>query len=115
MPARCWDVVRVDFPYADEPITRPRPALVIATPAAKATFELVWVLMITSARHAPWPEDVLITDLTATGLPHPSVVRTAKIAAIDGRMVGTLGHLPNPDRRAVAACLKRQLAAALSP
>ena len=115
MPARCWDVVRVDFPYADEPITRPRPALVIATPAAKATFELVWVLMITSARHAPWLEDVLITDLTSTGLPHPSVVRTAKIAAIDGRMVGTVGHLSSPDRRAVAACLKRQLAAALSP
>jgi mRNA interferase MazF len=114
MPARCWDVVRVDFPYPDEPIARPRPALVIATPAATAAFDLVWVLMITSARHAPWPEDVLITDLTSTGLQHPSLIRTAKIATVDGRMVGTVGHLSSPDRRAVAACLKRQLAPALS-
>lgn len=115
MPAQCWDVVRVDFPYADEPIVRPRPALVIATPMATPAFGLVWVLMITSARHAPWPEDIPITDPAAAGLARPSLIRTAKIAAIDSRFVATIGHLSDTDRRAVAECLKRQLAAALSP
>jgi mRNA interferase MazF len=115
MSAQCWDVVRVDFPYADEPIARPRPALVIATPTATPTFGMVWVLMITSARHAPWPEDVPITDLTTAGLSRASLTRTAKIAAIDSRFAATIGHLSDLDRRAVAECLKRQLAAALSP
>lgn len=114
MPIRCWDVVRVDFPYADEPTVRPRPALVIATPEATTAFGLAWVLMITSARHAPWPYDVTITDLTSTGLPRPSLIRTAKIATIDRRLITTVGHLSPQDRHAVSAGLKRQLGDALS-
>jgi mRNA interferase MazF len=114
MSAECWDVVRVDFPYADELIARPRPALVIATPAATPVFRMVWVLMITSARHAPWPEDVPITNPTTTGLPRPSLIRTAKIATIDSRLVTPIGLLFHLDQHAVAACLKRQLSPVLS-
>jgi mRNA interferase MazF len=114
MPARCWDVVRVDFPYADEPTVRARPALVVATPNATEAFSLVWVLMITSARHAPWPWDVAITDLAAAGLPRPSLIRTAKIASLDGRLAKTVGHLSPADRRAVTASLKQQLGDALT-
>ncbi len=114
MSARCWDVVRVDFPYADETVARPRPALVIATPAATPAFGMVWVLMITSARHASWPQDVPITNLPATGLPRPSLIRTAKIATIDDRLVTAVGRLSDLDQRAVAACLKRHLGTALS-
>ena len=113
MPIRCWDVVRVDFPYADEPTARPRPALVVATPEATAAFGLAWVLMITSARHAPWPYDVAITDLTSTGLPRPSLIRTAKIATIDRRLITTVGHLSRQDRHAVRASLKHQFGDAL--
>jgi mRNA interferase MazF len=102
-------------PYADEPIARPRPALVIATPAATSAFGMVWVLMINSARHAPWPEDVPITALNAAGLSRSSLIRTPKIAAIDSRFVAAIGRLSDLDRHAVAACLKRQLGAALSP
>ena len=114
MPVQCWDVVRVDFPYADEPVNRPRPALVIAAPAATSSIGLVWVLMITSARHAPWPLDVPITGLATAGLSHPSLIRTAKIASIDLRFVTPIGHLSAPDRDAVTTSLKRQLDAALS-
>ena len=106
---RCWDVVRVDFPYADEPVSRPRPGLVIATPEATQAFGIAWVLMITSARHVAWPHDVLITDLTATGLSHPSLVRTAKIATVDTRLLSIVGHLAGLDRREVTASVKRQL------
>ncbi len=114
MPVQCWDVVRVDLSCADEPVARPRPALVIATPAATSSIRLVWVLMITSARHAPWPQDVPITDLAAAGLSHPSLIRTAKIATIDLRFVTPIGHLSAPDRNAAATRLKRQLDAALT-
>ena len=32
-PIAPWDIVRVDFPFADQAATRRRPALVIAAPA----------------------------------------------------------------------------------
>jgi mRNA interferase MazF len=70
--------------------------------------------MITSARHAPWPLDAAITDLAATGLPRDSLIRTAKIATIDGRLVTTIEHLSAQDRHAVTASLKRHLGDALT-
>ena len=44
---------------------------------------LLWVLMITSARNPTWAGDIEINDLDMAGLPVPSVVRCAKIAAIE--------------------------------
>ena len=44
-----WDIVRVDFPFADQAATRRRSALVIAAPAATDASAILWVLMITSA------------------------------------------------------------------
>jgi mRNA interferase MazF len=70
--------------------------------------------MITSASRAPWPQDVAITDLTSTCPPHASLIRTAKIATIDRRLVTTIGHLSDQDRHAVTTSLKRQLGDALS-
>jgi mRNA-degrading endonuclease toxin of MazEF toxin-antitoxin module len=113
LPSRIWEVVRVDFPHADTQAVAGRPALVIASPPANDTFGIVWVLMITSSRHAAWPDDVAITDLAKAGLSRPSVIRTAKIAAIDSRQATILGDLGEADRVQVAACLKRHLHAAL--
>jgi hypothetical protein len=45
-----WDIVRVDFPFADQPRTRRRPGLVVAVPVVQDDFAMLWVLMITSAR-----------------------------------------------------------------
>lgn len=50
-----WDIVRVDFPSADQATTRRRPALVIAAPAATDASSIVWVLMFTSAAQGHWP------------------------------------------------------------
>jgi mRNA interferase MazF len=112
-PSRTWDIVRIGFPYADRDTGGVRPALVVATPAATDTFGIVWVLMITSARHAPWPDDVAVIDLAAAGLSHPSVIRTGKIAAIDSRLVTTIGRLSEPNRASVSECLKRHIGPAL--
>ena len=76
------DVVRVPFPYTDRATRQSCPALVVSSAALEDQHELLWVLMITSAENRGWPGDVLIENLEGTGLPVPSVIRTAKIATI---------------------------------
>ncbi|HEY0834770.1 MAG TPA: type II toxin-antitoxin system PemK/MazF family toxin [Azospirillum sp.] len=100
-----WDIVKVPFPYTDRPVRQRRPALVVAAGDLQSHHGLVWVLMITSADNRGWPGDVGVTDLAAAGLPAPSVVRTAKIAAIDARDAECLGSLPLADRAVVAGHL----------
>jgi mRNA interferase MazF len=78
-------------------------------------FGILWVLMITSSRHAAWPDDVPITDLAMAGLSRPSMIRTAKIAAIDTAHAAPLGHLCDADSANVGACLRRHLGSALRP
>jgi mRNA-degrading endonuclease toxin of MazEF toxin-antitoxin module len=109
-----WDIVRVDFSFADEATTRRRPALVIATPAATDAFSIIWVLMITSAAQGRWLTDVPISDLPRGGLSHPCVVRTSKITALDSRLATPIGDLAAIDRGGVAACLNELLATALA-
>ena len=109
-----WDVVRVDFPYANETTLRRRPALVLATPPVHERFAVLWLAMITSARHRSWPGDVTITDLAKAGLAHSCVVRTAKIATLDARLAVRIGVLGLPDRMGVGRCLRETLSAILS-
>ena len=109
---RPWTVVRVPFPYTDRPVRQRRPALVIAAPDRDGDPDLLWVLMITSAHNRGWPGDVMISDLTACGLPAPSLVRTEKIATIEARDAQVMGVLAEVDRGAVTAGLRRILAEA---
>lgn len=115
MVAEIWDIVRVNFPHADSDAVGARPALIVASPAATDAFGILWVLMITSARHAPWPDDVAITDLATAGLSRPSIVRTGKIAAIDSRLVRTIGRISELNREAVRERLRQHIGPALAP
>jgi mRNA interferase MazF len=104
-----WDIVRVPFPYTDRPVRQRRPALVIAA-GDLHVHGLLWLAMITSAEHLGWPGDVVISDPGGAGLPAPSIVRPAKIAAIEARDAGRLGILPPTDRGAVRTYLRQRLA-----
>jgi mRNA interferase MazF len=108
-----WDIVKVPFPYTDRPVRQRRPALVIAAGQLAQDYGLLWVAMITSAGNRGWAGDVPIADLSAAGLPIPSIVRPAKIATIDARDAEPLGNLSHSDRATVAECLRRLLAVAL--
>ena len=87
------DVVKVPFPYTDRASRQYRPALVVSSADLEATRGLVWVLMITSAANRGWRSDVSITDLSAAGLPAPSVIRIAKIATIEAKDAVRLGRV----------------------
>ena len=66
MGCEAFDVVVVPFPFTDRAASKRRPALVLSDASAfnAATGQVV-LAMITSAKHACWPLDVLIEDLAA--------------------------------------------------
>jgi mRNA interferase MazF len=103
-----FDVVRVPFPFTDRDATKNRPALILSvsatfnTPAGHSV-----MAMITSSQHARWPLDCDIGDLTAAGLPSPSVVRF-KLFTLDHRLVrGRIGRLSDADTDLVRARLHK--------
>ena len=105
-----WDIVKVPFPHTDRPVCQRRPALVLAAGDLQVRHGLLWLAMITSAKHCGWPGDVVISDLEGAGLPAPSIVRPAKIATIDAQDAARLGALPTSDREAVRHYLRERLA-----
>ncbi len=104
-----WDIVKVPFPYTDRPVRQRRPALIVAAGDLQTFHGLLWVLMITSAENRGWPGDVDPGSTAATGLPAPSVIRTAKIATIEVKEAEAIGTLPLRPRQAVAARLRDRL------
>lgn len=81
------------FPYTDRQVQQRRPALVVSDGGVGASGRLIWVVMITSAANAPWPQDVAVgDDYRNMGLPIPSVIRPAKVAALDGSLAEPIGR-----------------------
>ncbi|MBF0192826.1 MAG: type II toxin-antitoxin system PemK/MazF family toxin [Magnetococcales bacterium] len=105
-----FSVVRVPFPFTDREASKNRPALVLSRAESFNTSAGHSIMaMITSASHPPWPLDCPITDLTAAGLPVPSLVRF-KLFTLDHRLVrGQLGRLAPADEAKVNAALARLL------
>ena len=105
------DVVRVPFPFTDRQATKNRPALIISDGAHfnRSAGHSV-MAMITSARHASWPLDCVVTDLAAAGLPAASVIRW-KLFTLDHLLVrGVLGRLSETDAVAAQVALRQLLA-----
>ena len=100
-----WDVIAVPFPYVERDHVKHRPALVVSGRCWLEGHGLPWVLMITSAAHRPWPDDVPIDDLAMAGLPRPSVIRPAKIATVEAAHCEPRGRLTAAVRRQVEAAL----------
>jgi mRNA interferase MazF len=96
-----WDVVKI--PHLDGSKPAHRPALVIVAGELLKCHGLLWVVMITSARHRGWPGDIEVQDLMTTGLGVPSIVRTAKIMTVEAENAELIGGLLGPQRREVSA------------
>ncbi len=99
------------FPYTHPPVEQFRPALVIAKYAYPDTPTFLWVLMITSATHRRWPDDIEIADFAAAGLSIPSIVRTAKIATVEAAASQVIGRLPAAQQQTITRLFADRLAA----
>jgi mRNA interferase MazF len=90
---RQGDVIKVPFPYTDRSARQYRPALVVSTGGIEAAHGLLWVTMITSAENRGWAGDLSVGSLALSGLPVPSVIRTAKLATIEVGDATRLGRV----------------------
>lgn len=105
---RRGDVVQVPFTYTVRFARQSRPALVYSSPALEDQHDSLRVLMIIRTDYRGWPVDAPIDDLDGTGLPVTSVIRTAKIAAIETINACKLGELPATIRKKIIKLLERQ-------
>lgn len=93
-----WDIVTVPFPFTDKNTNKKRPALVINKPEYQCKTGHVILLMITSSGNNVWYSDVTVTDMEATGLKTPSVVRF-KMFSLDERLIiKKIGYLSKSDK-----------------
>lgn len=109
MTCERWEVVAVPFPFSERPGSKRRPALVISARPFNQSGHCV-MCMITTKCEPPWPTDHTIIDLTAAGLPAPSIIRM-KLFTLDTRLIEKkLGRLAESDRHAVRNHLQAVLA-----
>ena len=101
------DVVKVPLPQDGRTPQQYRPALVVSSPELQELHGMLWVLMITSANNRPWAGDVEILHLGEAGLPAPSVVRCAKIAAIEASAATRIGSLGQAQFKLVSNMVRR--------
>ncbi|MEW6268619.1 MAG: type II toxin-antitoxin system PemK/MazF family toxin [Thermodesulfobacteriota bacterium] len=109
---KAGDVVLVRFPFADAATTKKRPALLLSQVARGRRYRLATVAMITSQVDALQLDgDVRLAGWEKAGLLHPSLLRLAKVATVDGELVDkVIGRLMAEDLRAVGAAFRRLFA-----
>ncbi len=108
MTYNLFDVVVVPYPFTDKKYTKRRPALICSDGGNfNDQVEHSVMAMITSAKNAPWPLDVPITDLEAVGLSSPSKIRM-KLFTLDHRhVIEKIGTLALKDQKAFIKALQR--------
>lgn len=110
---KCYDVVKVPFPFTDVHATKVRPALVLShSHHLNERLGVSVMAMITSMKSSQelWPSDIIIRDLVHAGLPAPSFIRF-KLFTLDYRLVlGRVGVLSKSDYLQVQEKLKEILA-----
>jgi mRNA interferase MazF len=93
------DILLVRFPFSDLESSKRRPAVALVRSDLTAKVGVVTIAMITSKTDGlKFPGDYRIENWEDAGLLHPSLVRLAKVATIEGNMVDkTIGRLEVSD------------------
>lgn len=104
-----WEVVVAAFPFADLPVAKGRPALVLTPRDFNGGNRHAILAMITSARHSRWASDIEITDLNSAGLRSAAIVRLKLMTLFNARIARRIGNLAEADREAVARQLRASL------
>lgn len=93
-----YAVAVIPFPFAEIPVIKRRPAVVISGREFNEANGSTLVAMITSSTVDEWPSDVKIEDLKAAGLSMRCKVRWRLITIPNNLIVRTTGVLDGADR-----------------
>ncbi|MDE3045779.1 MAG: type II toxin-antitoxin system PemK/MazF family toxin [Verrucomicrobiota bacterium] len=107
-----YEVVKVPFPFADIKAVKIRPALILSSARhfnAKIGSSILAMITSVKPHQELWSSDIVIEDLSPTGLPVPSIVRF-KLFTLDHRLIlDRLGHLSLSDQEQVQRKLREIL------
>jgi mRNA interferase MazF len=93
-----YETIVVPFPFAEIPVLKRRPALVVSGPLFNERNHATVVAMITTAAGSAWPSDIFIEDLVSAHLPKSCFVRW-RFATIPNELIlRRLGALGQVDR-----------------
>ncbi|MCO5730422.1 type II toxin-antitoxin system PemK/MazF family toxin [Rhizobium sp. SSA_523] len=104
-----YDTAVVPFPFAEQPVLKRRPVVVLSGRSFNQSNDATIVAMITTAKATVWPSDILIQDLQSASLNAACVIRWRMATIPNDLILQRLGTLAGRDRQ---AC-ERELAAIL--
>ncbi len=93
-----FETVVVPFPFAELPVLKRRPVVVVSSRAFNQANGASLVAMITAAKETRWPSDIALSDLTAAGLLTPCILRMRLVTLPNDLILRGLGRLAPLDR-----------------
>lgn len=93
-----FETVVVPFPFAELPVLKRRPVVVVSSRAFNQANGASLVAMITAAKETRWSSDIALSDLTAAGLLIPCILRMRLVTLPNDLILRGLGRLAPLDR-----------------
>lgn len=103
-----WDVVAIDFPFAEGAESKRRPGVIVSAERLRSEYGVYWIAMITTAAAGPLPGDIPVTNPERAGLQHACYIRIGRLTTVNDALIGRkLGELTAKARTAATALLRR--------
>ncbi len=94
------ETVVIPFPFAEIPVLKRRPVVVLSGRSFNQANAATLVAMVTSTTTTAWPSDLRIGNLESAGLRVPSILRWRLTTIPNGLIIRKLGRLTGLDRLA---------------
>lgn len=104
-----FDTIVVPFPFAEQPVLKRRPGVVVSGRRFNADNGASLVAMITTAKATSLPSDIEVSDLESAGLQVPCILRMRFVSLPNDLILRRLGRLGAVDRLACERGLAEML------
>lgn len=95
-----FDTAIIPFPFAEKPVLKRRPAVVLSGRTFNMAHGATLMGMITTAKETTWPSDIEIRDLEEAGLSVACLIRMRMTTIPNDLIQRRLGRLGALDRMA---------------
>ena len=105
-----FDTIVIPFPFAEMPILKRRPVVVLSGKRFNSDNGATLCAMITTAKSSAWISDHPIRDLAAAGLELPCILRFRLTTIPNDLILRQLGRLSAIDRLACEGAMAEMIA-----